>query len=125
MSQIMKSFLGIFLIMLMTASSAGVLSGFLSVISAQNHHACIIGEIEDSDFNREVMETCFSMASDMEEDLKLAIYNSDGSVVYANGITDLPKDSEKIKMVRVDLAFKFRVAFFDIDESHVLSGYAR
>ncbi len=125
MSQIMKSFLGIFLIMLMTASSAGVLSGFLSVISAQNHHASIIEEIEDSDFNRDVMETCFSMSSDMDEELKLAIYNNDGSVVYANGIAEVPEDSSKIKMVRVDLAFKFKVGFFDIDESHVLSGYAR
>ena len=50
MSQIMKSFLGLFLIMFMVVTSAGVLSGFLSVLSAQNTHAAIISELEDSDF---------------------------------------------------------------------------
>ena len=52
MSQIMKAFFGIFLIMFMTVTSSGILSGFMTVVEAQNLHAQIINELEDSDFNR-------------------------------------------------------------------------
>ena len=36
MSQIMKTFLGVFLIMFMVVTSSGVLSGFMTVVEAQN-----------------------------------------------------------------------------------------
>mgnify|MGYP001633974479 FL=1 len=64
MSQIMKSFLGLFLIMFMVVTSAGVLSGFLSVLSAQNTHAAIISELEDSDFYPSVVNEFFKKAKD-------------------------------------------------------------
>ena len=46
MSQIMKTFLGVFLIMFMVVTSSGVLSGFMTVVEAQNLHAQIINELE-------------------------------------------------------------------------------
>ena len=48
MSQIMKTFLGVFLIMFMVVTSSGVLSGFMTVVEAQNLHAQIINELEDN-----------------------------------------------------------------------------
>ena len=49
MSQIMKAFFGIFLIMFMTVTSSGILSGFMTVVEAQNLHAQIINELDDLD----------------------------------------------------------------------------
>ena len=46
MSQIMKTFLGVFLIMFMVVTSSGVLSGFMTVVEAQNLHAQIINELK-------------------------------------------------------------------------------
>jgi hypothetical protein len=58
-SQIMKTFLGVFLIMFMVVTSSGVLSGFMTVVEAQNLHAQIINELEDSDYDSSVAQTCF------------------------------------------------------------------
>ena len=63
MSQIMKTFLGVFLIMFMVVTSSGVLSGFMTVVEAQNLHAQIINELEDSDYDSSVAQTCFQNAS--------------------------------------------------------------
>ena len=77
MSQIMKAFFGIFLIMFMTVTSSGILSGFMTVVEAQNLHAQIINELEDSDFNREVAKGCFKNASDVDDTLELTFYMLD------------------------------------------------
>lgn len=50
----MKTFLGVFLIMFMVVTSSGVLSGFMTVVEAQNLHAQIINELEDSDYDSSV-----------------------------------------------------------------------
>ena len=55
----MKTFLGVFLIMFMVVTSSGVLSGFMTVVEAQNLHAQIINELEDSDYDSSVAQTCF------------------------------------------------------------------
>ena len=60
MSQILKTFLGLFLILTMVATSAGILSSFLSVMTAQNMHAAMISEMEDSDFYPQVIMDCFN-----------------------------------------------------------------
>ena len=54
MSQIMKSFMGVFIMLFMSVTSIGILSGFLSVLSVQDLHSCIISELEDSDFYEEM-----------------------------------------------------------------------
>lgn len=92
MSQIMKTFLGVFLIMFMVVTSSGVLSGFMTVVEAQNLHAQIINELEDSDYDSSVAQTCFENASKAGDTL--------------------------------ELKFTYAVAFFGIEQEHVLSGYA-
>ena len=49
------------LIMFMVVTSSGVLSGFMTVVEAQNLHAQIINELEDSDYDSSVAQTCFEM----------------------------------------------------------------
>ena len=74
MSQIMKTFLGVFLIMFMVVTSSGVLSGFMTVVEAQNLHAQIINELEDSDYDSSVAQTCFENASKAGDTLELKLY---------------------------------------------------
>ena len=62
MSQIMKTFLGVYIILLMTLSVMGILGAFLTVLSAQNMHSQIITELENSDFSRQVIRSCFEQA---------------------------------------------------------------
>ena len=123
MSQIMKAFFGIFLIMFMTVTSSGILSGFMTVVEAQNLHAQIINELEDSDFNREVAKGCFKNASDVDDTLELTFYMLDNTTKTVADASQIP-DSIQITKARVELKFDYIVAFFGIRQKHVLSGYA-
>ena len=80
MSQIMKTFLGVFLIMFMVVTSSGVLSGFMTVVEAQNLHAQIINELEDSDYDSSVAQSCFENASKAGDILELKLYMTDNSI---------------------------------------------
>ena len=118
MSQIMKAFFGIFLIMFMTVTSSGILSGFMTVVEAQNLHAQIINELEDS-----VAKGCFKNASDVDDTLELTFYLLDNTTKTVADASQIP-DSNQITKARVELKFDYIVAFFGVRQKHVLSGYA-
>ena len=119
MSQIMKTFLGVFLIMFMVVTSSGVLSGFMTVVEAQNLHAQIINELEDSS----VAQTCFENASKAGDTLELKLYMTDNSIRTVTDASQITS-SDEIEKARVELKFTYAVAFFGIEQEHVLSGYA-
>lgn len=123
MSQIMKAFLGIFLIMFMAVTSSGVLSGFLTVVQAQNLHSQIITELEDSDFYRDVARECFESAERQGDVLGITFYMADNTTKTATQAAQIP-DSDQIVRARVELKFNYKVAFFGIEQEHILSGYA-
>ena len=113
MSQIMKSFLGLFLIMFMV----------VTVLSAQNTHAAIISELEDSDFYPSVVNECFKKAKDENTQLSIKLYLDDNSVKTISGAGEIP-GGKKIEKARVELKFFYQIPFFEIKEPHILSGYA-
>ena len=122
MSQIMKTFLGVFLIMFMVVTSSGVLSGFMTVVEAQNLHAQVINELEDSDYDSSVAQTCFENASKAGDTLELKLYLTDNSIKTVTDASQITSDD--IEKARVELKFNYAVAFFGIEQEHVLSGYA-
>ena len=113
MSQIMKTFLGVFLIMFMVVTSSGVLSGFMTVVEAQNLHAQIINELEDSDYDSSVAQTCFENASKAGDTLELKLYMTDNSVRTVTDASQIAS-SDEIEKARVELKFTYAVAFFGI-----------
>ena len=123
MSEIMKTFLGVFLIMFMVVTSSGVLSGFMTVVEAQNLHAQIINELEDSDYDSSVAQTCFQNASKAGDTLELKLYMTDNSIMTVTDASQITS-SDEIEKARVELKFTYAVAFFGIEQEHVLSGYA-
>lgn len=123
MSQIMKTFLGVFLIMFMVVTSSGVLSGFMTVVEAQNLHAQIINELEDSDYDSSVVQTCFENASKVGDTLELKLYMTDNSIRTVTDASQIAS-SDEIEKARVELKFTYEVAFFGIEQEHVLRGYA-
>jgi len=119
----MKTFLGVFLIMFMVVTSSGVLSGFMTVVEAQNLHALIINELEDSDYDCSVAQTCFENASKAGDTLELKLYMTDNSIRTVTDASQITS-SDEIERARVELKFTYAVAFFGIKQEHVLSGYA-
>lgn len=122
MSQIMKAFLGIFLIMFMTVTSSGILSGFMTVMASQDLHSNIINELEDSDFDRSVASKCFENAALNGNKLNITFYMADNTIQTASSAAQIP--SNDVKKAKVDLSFDYNIAFFGINEEHILSGYA-
>ena len=124
MSQILKTFLGLFLILTMVATSAGILSSFLSVMTAQNMPAAMISEMEDSDFYPQVIMDCFNTAQEKGYELSVTVYGMDNSVVTCTRKEDVPTNIE-VQMARVELKFDYLLSFFGRDNEHLLDGYAR
>lgn len=125
MSQIMKCFTGIFIILFMTVSSIGILSAFLTVISAQNLHASIINELENSDFYEEVVRESFAKAEETKNVLVLTFYYSDNTSIEVTS-EELDKyKPENVEMAKVDLRFNLNSGLFSLSDEHILSGYAR
>ena len=124
MSQIFKAFTGLFIVLLMTAACAGLLSLFLQVMAAQNLQADMIFRLEDSSFARPVLEDCFAEAEEADCQLTLQLFLEDGSVKTCRTGTELPEETSEVEKVRLALTFIMQTDFPKISEEHTLTGYA-
>ena len=125
MSQIMKTFMGIFMLLFLMASSVGMLGAFLQVLHAQDIHATMIDEMENSDYCKDVLEECFSIAEKSGYELELILYGESQDGILCKGQTELPKETTNIVLAKVTLQFPFCIPFFQIEDNHKISGYAR
>lgn len=124
MSQVMKSYMGIFLIMFLAMVSMGVLSAFMTVIDARDTHAKVIDELENSNYCTDVIRELLDEADSKKYQLKITMYQDGGEIT----ITDkahIPGNTEHVRMAKVALTFPFQVAFFGMRDMHTISGYAR
>lgn len=124
MSQIMKAYTGVFLILLMTAVSLGILSAYVQVLDAQDMKARFIHEAENSSFDTQVMQACFEESRTGGCSLEVTLFTEDGKVIVwtdENGIGTLP---DNVQMARIELTFPFRIPFLGINSMHTFSGYA-
>ena len=125
MSQVIKTFLGVFLILFLTVTAAGVLGAFYQMLHAQNLHAKMIDELENSDYAPVVMEACFEAAEEAGYDLQLSIYADTGGVFLCTSRADLPTEKPEISLMEVVLEVPIRIAFFELEMKQQLFGYAR
>ena len=125
MSQIMKSFMGVFIMLFMTISCIGILSGFLSVLAAQDLHAAIISELEDSDFYEEVIKESFDKAKQAGSTLTMTLYYSDNTTKVIGEGDAKNLDNIDVEMAKVNLKFNIKIGIFALNDEHILSGYAR
>lgn len=125
MNQIIKAFLGVFLALLLMMTSAGILSAFMLVVDAQDMHARMVEEVENSDFYRPVMEECFDLASEAGYRLEITFYYNNSPVTSCSSSSMLPEDTANISSARLDLTFPFCVSFFGIATEHTLSAYVK
>lgn len=125
MSQVIKAFMGVFMVMFLMVTSTGVLGAFYQVLHAQNTHAAMIDEIENSNFARPVMESCFAMAKEKGYALQLSLYSENHTVITCMNQSELPENTEDVILAEVALKYSIEVAFFEVDAEQELFGYAR
>lgn len=125
MSQIMKTYMGVFVILLMAAVSMGILSSYIEVMNAQDMQARFVDEIEYSGFNEEVIRGCFEESNRIGNTLEIVLYGEDAQVVTLTNEKEPWTLPDEIRMARVKLKFYFRVPFLGINREHTIIGYAR
>lgn len=125
MSQIMKAFMGVFMVLLLMTTSAGVLGAFYQILHAQNTHAVMLDELENSDFAKQIMEACFETAEEESYRLQLSLYSTSKEITTCTSVVELPDNTEDVMMVEVVLFYDIEIAFFEIAKEQQLFGYAR
>ena len=124
MSQIMKTYVGLFFLMFLSFTAVGILGAFLRVMSAQDVHAQIVQELEESDFYPDVAEQCFAEAEQAGGRLSLTFY-SGGQSFLCTSATEIPSDLSGVDLARVELDFPFCIALMGVNEEHSFVAYAR
>uniref|UniRef100_UPI0040574147 hypothetical protein n=1 Tax=Agathobacter sp. TaxID=2021311 RepID=UPI0040574147 len=125
MSQIMKAFMGIFLILFLMASSASVLGAFLQVLKAQDMHAMVVDELENSDYSQPVLQESFTIAEKSGYDLDITLYQENHETYLCSEKGQIPQNTKDAEMAKVTLTFFFQIPFFAINQGYSISGYAR
>lgn len=125
MSQIMKAFTGIFMVLFLVATSMGALSGFLQVSRAMEFHAAVIDELENSNYCSSVLKECFDAAQKGGYELKVTLFEVQGGSLFCEDKSDVPDADKQIRMAKVDLKFYITIPFFGLRNEQSVSGYGR
>ena len=125
MSQIVKAFLGVFLTIFMSVVALGVLNTYMEVMSAQDMQARIVDELENSNFNADVMSACFKRCAEAGYELAVTTYGESGAIAAIHGQQEVPAVNDAVSMAKVELRFPMKSVFLGIDQSRVFVGYAR
>ena len=125
MSQIMKAFTGIFIVMFMMVSATGILAAFLQIMQAQNLHAVIVDELENSHYTYSVLESAFEAANDRGYELRVVLYQQYESEIICTSVEELPMELEEVVMAEVALSYPVELAFFQVAGQQQIIGYAR
>ena len=125
MSQIMKAFLGMFFILFLTAVSTGILSAYMQVVDAQDMHARMVDEVENSNFYPEVLKDCFAKAAEAGCRLSVTLYRENRAERVCTSSSMIPSQTQDVESAKLELTFPFQVAFFGIRSEHTIWAYAR
>lgn len=125
MSQIIKAFTGIFIVMFMMVSATGILGTFLQTLHAQNLHAAIINELENSDYARTVLIEVFDTAEEGGYELRLRLYQEYEEYILCAAAEEVPEDVSSVMMAEVTLSYPVQLLFFQVSQKQDIVGYAR
>lgn len=125
MSQIMKAFTGIFVLLFMMSSATGILGVFFQTVYAQNLHAVIIDELENSDYTYSVVKDAFVAAEDSGYELEVKLYQKRDEIIICGSEGSVPSDLSDVYMAEVTLTYPIELAFFHLNQTQQLIGYAR
>ena len=125
MSQIIKAFTALFLLLYMMVATTSLLGAFFQVLHAQNLHASMIDELENSNYANQVIEECFEVCKQAEYELEMILYLEHEENIALDEAVDIPAVIGNVEMARVCLQYPFQLLIFDIDLTQELCGYAR
>lgn len=112
MSTTIKTYLGIFILLLSVFSMAGIMSACIDANNARDFHASVIAEIEDSNFAPSVIEACKEQAESAGYEL---LIDEDSIVTDEDGQTT---------MMEVILEYEYHVDFLGVISTQQIRAFA-
>jgi len=110
MGQVIKSFLGIFFAFLVVITGVSVVTMQMQVLEARSYKDTVVASIENSDYNADVINACFTGAEDNNYRLEIILYGSGGGSVTLDSAAAAPGHAADAVKARVFL--KYDVDFF-------------
>lgn len=123
MSQVVKSFMGMFFILMILLLGAGILSAQVNVANAQDYKADVIAELENSNYSPNVLNGCIRQAVENGYSIKIKTY-APGKTT-ASYTTPSVVDTSGVVMAEVKLSYPYRIGFLNSETWHQIRGYAR
>ena len=124
MSQVIKVWMSLFLILVFIVTGIGCISAGIEVEHARSFKTDVVANLENSNYNADVINSCISTASDNDYVLTIVAYGKDGSVkTYRNGT---PAESTKgVYAASVTLKYRYKIGFLNINTEKSVRGMAR
>lgn len=111
MGQIMKTYLGLFFLLVTGMVGIGVVTAGIQSANARNYHADIISEIECSNFNDAVVSSCRQQAQE------------DG---YGLQVKTMAYDSQgHARIAEVILDYEYAIPIMNLVTEHQVRGFAK
>ena len=125
MSQIIKVFTGIYILLFLMSAGMGLLGAFLQTLQAQNLHGMVIDELENSDYAPSVLEGAFDVVEGKGAQLMVRLYLEDGTMLDCSKTNGVPESPIKVRMAQVQIAYPITIPLVGVSREYFLSGYAR
>lgn len=123
MSQVFKTFMGVFFLVLLLLTGVGIISAQLDVTAALDYKADIVTELENSNYSPQVINACIEQAVENGYKLEIRTFTEGGaSTIYASANAS---DTKDVVMAEIILTYPYRMVFLETFLEHQVRGYAR
>lgn len=123
MSVFQKAFVGTFFLLLMVFVSVSIISANMGADNAKAFKESVVTQIEDSDFNATVINSCITEALARGYELEITLYtdNGDKRTYKTASATNL----SEVCMAEIRLAYQYKISLLSVNNRHEFRGFAR
>lgn len=123
MNSIFKIYLGIFMMLCMTAFSIGILSMFISVSNVQTMFQEVIEALSLSDYDFKVMKSCMTELNQNGIETAFTLYDGEEVISICTEPEMIPVDMSQIDLVKVEVRYPYKIGTCESGKMLKLSGY--
>ncbi len=113
MSLVIKTYMGIFLILLSLLTMLGTISMCIDVVNARDFHNSVLTQIQEANFAPSVLMACQEAAV------------SRGYQLHIDDTSQMSADKGKKGLVEVRVGYELEIPLFQLKEQHEIYGIAR
>lgn len=113
MSITIKTYVGMFLLLLSVFTMAGIMSASIDANNARDYHAAVVAEIEDANFAPSVINACKTQAAES------------GYTLLVDSSSIVSDDTGRATMMEVILSYEYHIPLLNVSNTQQIRGFAR